>query len=1512
MFRLIVRSGAPIFLVAVAIFVFGLLAYIALPRESAPDVKVPFVMVTTPYQGVSPRDIESLVSIPLENELAGLKSLKLMRSTSAEGVSILFLEFEPDVVIEDALQRVRDRVNRARPKLPDDVDESSVRELSFTDIPVLLVTVAGPYDETILKKIVEDLEDEVARVPGVLEAELAGGTEREFQVLLDPARLDHFGASVGDVVGALQQENVNVPGGDVRVGDANLLVRVPAEIKTAEDIEQTPVRLEGGYPVRVSDLGRVRDGLAERSTYARMNGQPAVSLRVKKRTGANIVGVADEVKAIVARRAEAWPDGVTYRILADQSEAIRSMVNELQNNIFTALILVVGVIVFFMGFRNSLLVALSIPLSMFASFAVLQALGFTLNMVVLFSLILALGMLVDNAIVVVENVYRHLELGKGRWRAAIDGTREVALPVAASTATTIAAFFPMVFWGGIMGQFMGYLPKTVIIVLTASLVVGVFILPVFASRVMKRRVTAADAPEDETPEQALARMEAQEAAAFQNPGRVMGWYKAILTASIRWRYASLGLGVVALLLTFVAYGFLNHGFEFFPMTEPDRAIIDVRGPDGTDLDTTDRIVRRVEALVATVPDVDVFVSEVGVSSGNGGGLVGSSSSPQSARITVDFLPHPAAAKPGETPRAQSSDVAMLRLRELMSGLTGAEISVEAEEMGPPVGADVEVKVRGDDYRAVGEAAQRLRREIARLDGVADLRDDYRVNRPELALRIDRAAAKQAGVSTGLVGNTVRTAVNGATATTVRDGEEEYDVVVKLAPEFTDDVQSVLGLRLPGRMERDPNLYPVPLSAVASYDLAGGTGSVARIDQALTVTITGDVVEGVSVDEKQREVRALLDAFEVPPGVTAELGGSSTEQAEAAAFLGWAMMVAVALIALVLVAQFNDFVQPVIILITVVLSLIGVLWGLILTATPFGIIMTGIGVISLAGVVVNNAIVLLDYVGQLQREGHDVEESLVRAGMTRFRPVMLTATTTVLGLVPMALGISIELGAWWVGGVVPVPTLAVVVGSQSSAFWGPMAIAVIFGLTFATVLTLVMVPTMYSIYEDLRRMWRPSRKAAALAAKVAIGVLALGALGVPEAAQAVSLEEAWAAARQNNPDLQSVEESTFQARNQRIQAWALVQPRISAQGNYAYFSYGDVKLDFSEFLEGLPIPIEAPEPTVVQRGSNFDGNLSVSQPLFNGMALPLLAGAYKNADAAALDARRTDQQIRAGVARAYLGLASAREAVGLGEKSLSIAKSQLELARRQVEAGVATPRAVLQGQLGVAQAERDLRRAREQVVAAAESFTSLTGLPGDVPLDAVAELAVPSSLDEALDRAAGARPDLRATALREDVAGLQVRAETLAWLPEVSARWTGIANQTPGFAGRTTYWTAGVNATWTLWDGGMRLATIRQAASQQRQSRFQAEKVQRSVEEEVRVAFEAHARARVAVKAVEDEVALATDSLDLARRGFEAGTATFLEVEQAELGLRSAELNRLTERTSLSLAAVDLLLAIGEL
>jgi multidrug efflux pump len=1493
--RWLVDHATTVAIAALCVFAFGLLSYITLPRESSPDITIPVVIVSTPYIGVSPEDIESLITIPMENELASLKNVKVMRSTSAEGVSIVVIEFEPDTVIEDALQRVRDRVGRVRPTLPDDVEEPSIREISFSDIPVVLITIAGDVSEDTLKELAEDLQDELTRIDGVLDVDLTGGTEREIQVQIIPERLAHYGLAMHDVVGALGDENVNIPGGNVEVGRGNFLLRVPGEFKTTRDIEQVAIKRVGDRPVFVRDVARVVDGYAERETYSRMAGQASVTLAVKKRAGANILEVASNAKATAAAQAERWPAGVTFRALGDESKYIAQSVADLQNNILTALILVIAVIVLFMGFRPSLFVAMSIPLSMLASMLVLDVLGFTLNMVVLFSLILALGMLVDNAIVVVENVYRHQEMGKDRRQAAIDGTSEVAVAVAASTATTVAAFFPLVFWTGIMGEFMGFLPKTVIIVLVMSLVMAIAVLPVVMSRFMPQSIGAGRDPE----EKELRNAEL---------GFAMSAYRSLLRWSIRWRYLSVALGVGSLLVTFVIYGFLNHGTEFFPATEPDRAIAGIRLPQGTDVDTTDRVTREVERILATQENVDTWVADVGVSA-SGDALRGSSANPNEARITIDFLPDANTAMPGEKPRIEPSSVTVDRLRALVAEIPGAKITVEPQEMGPPVGKPINLELSGEDFDEVGETALKLRRDlVATVPGLADLEDDYGVGRPELRLRIDRGAAKRVGVSTASVGNAVRTAVAGAVATSVRDGEKEVDVVVELAPEYREDLQKVLDLRLPGREDTSPDTFPVPLSTVATYELAGGSAGISHIDQDMVVTISGDVAEGFNENEVRAAVQAFLDDYELPGGMATALTGANAEQEEAMVFLVRAFFIAVALILLVLVTQFDSLSMPGVILATVILSLIGVLWGLMLTGTPFGIIMTGIGVISLAGVVVNNAIVLLDYVQQLLDRGLSTQDALVEAGLTRFRPVMLTAITTALGLVPMALGTSFDFLRF-----------QLVVGSTSAQWWGPMAVAVIFGLSFATVLTLVMVPTLYTINDDFRGLRERVRglfrrpTAAAAASAAAAVLLAL----LPFGAGATTLDEAWAAAEQNDLTLALAREDAVQVGTLRGKAWSALSPRLSANATHV-INNQEIAFAFdpSEFLgtglTGIPgFELEPAEPVVIQERTFWQGDVTVTQRLFSGSALPALRAAYKLNSAGKQDLRAAQQRTRANVARTFYSLMAAQQAVAVSEKGLEIAKAQLTLAERRRDAGLTDRRSLVQAQLGVSQAERDLESARETLVQAETGFQMLTGLEG-TDLQLPEPFRIPEDVENALIEARERRPDLVASRYRSQALTLQRTAQDLRWMPVLDASGSYNYTENLGFNDRNWTWRIALSATWELWDGGTRIADRKETASQARAAKIAEALAAQQAEREVRLAYEAHRRAEQALQAVEDELALARESLLLAERSYEAGSATWLELEQARLQLDATNLALLRERTTRDLAAIDLLARTGSL
>jgi len=1502
MVRFFVRNASTVLLLVLSILVFGTLAYRSLPRESFPDVQIPVVLVSTPYIGVSPEDVESLITIPIENELAGVKDLKTMKSTSAEGVSIISLEFEPEVDIEEALQKVRDGVNRAKPDLPQDAEDPTVQEISLDNMPIMLIDMAGTQDQEVLKDLADNLKDELKRIPGVLNVKVAGGTERQIRVQIDPARLASYGLSLNDVSSAIGNENVNIPGGEVQADASTFLLRVPGELKSAQDVEGVAIKRIGDRPVYVRDVGRVIDGYADRQTYARMNGQPTLSISLTKRAGSNLLEIADQAKATTAKAAETWPAGVSYRVLSDQSENVAKQVSELENNILTALILVVGVLVFSLGWRTSLFVAIAIPLSMLASFLVLQVAGITLNMVVLFALILALGMLVDNGIVVVENVYRHMEEGKDIVSASIDGTMEVAMPVAASTATTVAAFFPLVFWTGIMGQFMGFLPKTVIIVLTSSLVVAVVVLPVATSIFMKRSDAAAMAPADETN---LTIPETQ---------GIMRRYQGLLEWSIAHRYLSAGLGIVTFVLTMGIYMVFNHGTEFFPTTEPDRATIAVRAPDGTDVEETDRIVRRIEALLSQEDNVDVYVAESGVS-GGGSPFEGAQAASNQARVSVDFLPHKNDADPGEKPRHESTFDNIDRLREALAQIPGAEITVAPERRGPPVGKPISVEVSGDDFHVVGAEAAELRRQLASIPGATDLKDDYRVGRPEMRLRIDRGAAKRVGASTIAVANDVRTAVAGSVASTMRDGTDDYDIMVELDPRYRSDLQSVLGLRIAGREDTSPKTFAVPLSTVASYQLAGGSGSIRHVDQRLVVTIEGDVIPGFNENAVRGTVSDKLDQImssgSLPPGVSLRLGGANDEQRNAQEFLGRAFLIGVALIALVLVSQFNRFSTMFIIMFTVVLSLIGVLWGLLLTGTPFGIIMTGIGVISLAGVVVNNAIVLIDYINQLRERGMTSHDAVVRAGITRFRPVMLTAVTTVLGLVPMALGMTIDFGR-----------MRVLMGGPSSGFWGPMAVAVIFGLTFATLLTLVMVPTFYTIREDIggwlvaRFRKAPTPVTVTVAKVLLAGILVASARSAPAQAAPVTLDQAWQAAEGANLNLSQLHEQTIQAESQRGQAWSLVGPRLSTQASYTINQYETV-LDFSQMIPADLLALLgdsfSSDPIVIQKKRAFAGSATVVQPIFNGEALPLLSGAYKNLRATRLDETAHRQQVRAGVSQAFYGLAVARQGEALAQAASKAAQDHLELARRQVEAGMAPERAMIQARLSLSQSAREVAGAHAQVVSAQEAFAMATGLDRDSePVLPEGGMSVPPSVDAALADALQARPDLRAAELRADVARLSRSSKQLGFLPSLDARLTESYSDNAGFTGQNWIWMASLNANWTLWDGGLRAAQLKAVGSQMRMADIAAQQQQQQVEQSVRNAWEQLQRAQQAVDAVSGEVQLAEENLRLAERAFQAGTATWLEVSDAQLGLDQARMSQLQERMNRDLATVQLHVAVGDL
>ena len=988
----------------------GTLTYLSLPREASPDIAIPVVIVRTPYIGAAPQDVENLVTRPIEKELQAIENVKVIRSTSVEGTSSITVEFHPNVDLDDAFQRVKDKVDLAKIELPNDADEPAVFEINFSNIPMMLVALSGDYGLVRLKKIAEDLADRIETIPGVLEVRVAGGLEREVKVDVDPDRLIAYSLAIQDVVDAIRRENVTLPGGSVAIGAYKYTVRVPGEFESVSQIGDVPIK--AGHAVSIRDVAEVVYGFKDRANYARLNQKPSVSLEIVKRSGENLIAIADHIKAMLDDLAPTLPTGTRVTILGDQSEDIRMMVKDLENNIVSGLILVILVLFFFLGVRNAFFVGIAIPLSMLLSFVAISLMGLTLNMIVLFSLILALGMLVDNAIVIVENIYRHRQEGRSPTQGAREGTGEVAWPVATSTLTTLCAFAPMIFWPGIMGEFMKYLPITLIITLFSSLFVGLVINPTFCASFMTVRDSA------EKPAQQ----------------RVLNAYRRHLETALHHPVRTLLGAAAALVLVVVAYVFLGRGIEFFPEVEPNTAYIDVRAPSGTNLETSDGLARQIEAILAAMPDVETYIVNVGVSGGDD--FAGGEGVSHASRISIDFV--------DESLRRQSSFETIEEIRGELSGLTGAEIELTKERAGPPVGAPISVEVSGEDFEVLGRLSARIKRVVADVPGVVDLKDDYDRGRPEIRIVVDREAAALAGLNTRLVASTVRSAIYGTEASEYRIGEDEYDIRVRFKPDKRNTLSDL------GRIAIEKDGVITPLSAVARIETAGGFGSIRRKDLKRVIAVEGKV-QGRTSDAAMRDVQAALSDFPLPPGYRIGYAGENEEQQKAMAFLAKAFLVALAGIALILITQFNSLTLPFAILTSVVLSLIGVLIGLIATRTPFGILMTGIGVISLAGVVVNNAIVLIDYTLQSRRRGLSAREAIIRAGVVRFRPVILTAMTTILGLLPLATGISFDFF-----------TLSWEIGGRSSQWWGPMGVAVIFGLAFATALTLVVVPVLISL------------------------------------------------------------------------------------------------------------------------------------------------------------------------------------------------------------------------------------------------------------------------------------------------------------------------------------------------------------------------------------------------------------------------------------------------------------------
>jgi len=1022
MIKLFVKKYPAVFSFSILIIVIGVSAYLTLPRESAPEIKQPVIFITTFYQGVAAKDIENLITETIEDELDGMEGLKKITSTSQQSLSSIVAEFTPNTPVEIALRRVRDRVEVAKAELPADVDEPVVKELNFSNQPILIFLLSNPNGLHLLGRTTDFLEEQLKKIKGVLDVNISGKLEKEVAIEINPLKLRHHGLSLTKVIEAIQGENVTIPGGILKSKEKTYTLSVSGELKNPADFEDIVVT-DKEIKVKLKSLGTAKLQFKEPETYARINGIPAISISITKRTGENIIRIVKETRKMLNENTFRFPEKTKLHYSFDQSRDIRLMVEDLENNIITGAILVFLVTLFFLGITNALFVSLAIPFSMLLSFFVIQMMGMTLNMIVLFSLLLALGMLVDNGIVVVENIFRHASLGKSRVKAAIDGTNEVALPIIASTATTILAFFPIIFMPGIIGDFMSYLPKTIIIVLSASLVVGISINPVFCSRFlnvtekMRKQIT-------------------------EGSGRFVKFQNGY-TRTLKW---ALSHPVLVITLSFILVFsgmILNAKFGketvFFPNLDPLVATIAIEGPQGTPLERTDSLTQFLESQVLGVPNsIQDFQGTAG--KGYSADMFGSSGDEfHKANIRLGFVPY--------RERKIKAKTTVTLLKEKLKWVTGAEIKIHEMEGGPPTGHDVSYEVTGDDYEVLGEISEKVLNILKPYVEFDNYDRDYEPAKPEVKIEIDREKAALYGVNTQKIASTIRNAMAGSPISKFRQGKNEYDINIRFVKKFRNELAALNAIEIFNEGKR------IPLSSVAKISSESSVGSIRRKNRKRTVEIYADFKPEVQgKDTVEAQIQAAVSKIKVPQGYFLGKGEGEQVQSEATTFLGQAFLIALFLIFILLVVQFNSIVQPLIILVSIFLSLGGVFWGFFLTQKTFVIIMSGIGTIGLAGVVVNNAIVLIDYTNVLIRKAMPPIEAVIEAGRTRLRPVLLTAITTVFGLLPMALGVAFD-----------IHTFQIQWDSESSVWWKSLAWTIIFGLSFATIMTLIVLPTLLKVY-----------------------------------------------------------------------------------------------------------------------------------------------------------------------------------------------------------------------------------------------------------------------------------------------------------------------------------------------------------------------------------------------------------------------------------------------------------------
>lgn len=1098
-----INNKTSIYIMTIIITLAGLMSYNSLPKEQFPEVVFPQILVNTIYAGTAPKDMENLVTKHIEKQVKSISGVKQVNSSSIQDFSMINIEFNTDVDVPVAKQRVKDAVDKARKDLPTDLTrEPEVIDIDVSQMPIMNVHISGDYPLDKLKDYADDLKDRIEGLKEITRCDIVGALDRELQIDVDMYKMQAADVTMRDIETAVKYENMTISGGQVKMDGLKRSINVIGQYTDANKIGDIIIRSGSGATIYLKDIAKITDGFKEKESYARLDHDNVVTLNVIKKSGQNLIDASDKIKVISEEmQKDYFPKGLKVTITGDQSDKTKVTLDDLINTIIIGFILVTIILMFFMGTTNAIFVAMSVPLSMFVAFLVMPAIGFTLNMIVLFSFLLALGIVVDDAIVVIENTHRIFDHGKVPIvKAAKMAAGEVFLPVLSGTLTTLAPFIPLAFWQGVIGKFMFFLPITLIVTLLASLLVAYIINPVFAVDFMKphhlgekkRKITK---------------------------GFIITTVVFVVVALLSYIAGNFGLGNLTLTLyglyclnRFVLHGmiqtfqdkswpafqerykklliwalegsrpymiigatvllfFLSIGLTmvrspkvvFFPQSDPNFVYTYIALPIGTDQVYTDSITHLIEDKIFAVvgdsnPMVESVISNVAVGANNPQSF-DFSTSPHLGKVTVAFVPF------GK--RNGASTVEYLdKIREATKGIPGAEITVEQEQGGPPTGKPINIEITGDEFEQLSAVSKDIKRYLDSLGipGIEELKSDLQTNKPEIIVEIDRERANREGISTAVIGKELRDAIFGTEVSKFKDANDDYPIQLRYAFDQRNNVNALMNLKITYRdMNMGGMIRQIPLSSVAKVTYGNTYGGIKRKNQKRLVTLSSNVLSGYNANEIVAKIQKSVKRYPLPPDVMVTMTGEQEKQAETGAFLGKAMLISFGLIFLILVTQFNSISKPVIIFVEILFSIIGVLLGLSIFKMSISVVMTGVGVIALAGIVVRNGILLVEFTDLLMEQGMEMKEAIIEAGKTRMTPVILTASATILGLIPLAVGLNIDFVSLF-----SEFNPHIHFGGDNVAFWGPLSWTMIFGLSFATFLTLILVPVMLLLSNNLKK------------------------------------------------------------------------------------------------------------------------------------------------------------------------------------------------------------------------------------------------------------------------------------------------------------------------------------------------------------------------------------------------------------------------------------------------------------